>query len=609
MAKIQTGDDKSILKITRWLGLNENPDGDTQLNTGEAAEMQNFKITQDGNLQLRPGMRPIHSVRAWDGPIRGVWHGLVAGAEVTAFSAGGRLWAYDFETNEAQEILHPGTVFTDESAFFFGFSEKLYIMNGREYLEWDGSLPPEGGAVRVEGYRPLVQVASPPDGGGTSLEQINKLNGRRRVWCSPDGSARLFQLPETDLGTVDYVRDIATGAEIPGYSADTAAGTVTFANAPAAETNSIEIGYTVTENFRRQAEAMRFSESYNGGTDNRVFIYGDGTNRAFYSGLDYNGTPRADYFPDLNVLDVGTANTPVTAMIRHYDRLAVFKTDSAYTVSYGAISLEDGRTTAAFYVTTVNRAVGNAAPGQVQLTLNNPRTLFSSAVYEWRNYSAYSANLTTDERQSKNISRRVFSTLGGMNLAKAFAFDDSMLQEFYIVEGGTAVVNSYATDTWFVYRDFDVTCLFRVGGDLYGATAGGDIVSISRTHTSDGGRPINAVWRSGSIALGRDWQKKYISRLFVTMKPEPKSHVTASIRTNRGAESIMKAVSQGLATLGNANFGRWSFSVNRQPQTRRFKAKAKKFAYFQLVFESNADWSAATILAADVKFRYASDVR
>ena len=64
---------------------------------------------------------------------------------------------------------------------------------------------------------------------------------------------------------------------------------------------------------------MRFSETYNGQTDTRVFLYGDGSNTAIYSGLDYNGKPTAEYFPDLNEIAVDSANTPITSMIKHYD--------------------------------------------------------------------------------------------------------------------------------------------------------------------------------------------------------------------------------------------------------------------------------------------------
>ena len=80
---------------------------------------------------------------------------------------------------------------------------------------------------------------------------------------------------------------------------------------------------------------------------------------------------------------VDSANTPITAMIRHYDRLLIFKTDSAYSCSYSTLTLGDGSVSAAFYTSSLNRSIGNAAPGQAKLVDNNARTVYGRSVYEW----------------------------------------------------------------------------------------------------------------------------------------------------------------------------------------------------------------------------------
>jgi hypothetical protein len=122
-----------------------------------------------------------------------------------------------------------------------------------------------------------------------------------------DGLNR-FSTPETGYER-RYVT-ITRGIEyVPttDYTVNTAAGTVTFAAAPTAGTNTIEVGYTHPTTYRSQIEAMRFAETYNGVNVNRVFLYGDGSNKAYYSDLDYDGQARADYFPDLNVVHIGDA--------------------------------------------------------------------------------------------------------------------------------------------------------------------------------------------------------------------------------------------------------------------------------------------------------------
>jgi len=58
MARI-SGTSGSAYRISRFLGLNEAPDGDTSLKMGEAAEMRNWRVTDAGNLVRRPGTRDI----------------------------------------------------------------------------------------------------------------------------------------------------------------------------------------------------------------------------------------------------------------------------------------------------------------------------------------------------------------------------------------------------------------------------------------------------------------------------------------------------------------------------------------------------------------------
>lgn len=594
----------TVYRLTKWLGVNENPHGDTDLKTGEAAEMQNFRITSDWSLQLRPGSMVI-AEKTWSGKIRGVWSGRVGEAEQVVFAAGGGLYRFDVQERSAEPILGDGVTFTDDATSFFGFGGRLYIQNGHEYLEWDGENP----AVRVDGYRPLVVVASPPAGGGTELEQINKLTPARRVWFSPDGTATKFTLPETGLASIDYVKLRDTGEAVTAFTANLSAGTVTFTTAPRQGTSSLEIGYSHTESQRPEVEGMRFAEIFNGATDNRVFLYGDGTNVAMYSGLDYDGKERADYFPDLNVLNVGSANTPVTDMIRHYSRLAVYKTDSAYSVSYGNVTLSDGRVTAAFYITPANRAVGNEAVGEVRLVENSPRTLTGGAVVEWKNYSSYSANLTSDERQAKIISERVQDTLSHMDMKSARAFYDRERREYYVYSNGTAVINGVATDTWYIYRDFDFEQLFEFGGELYGFMSDGEIAHISRQYQNDCGREIRAIWRSGSLDFGRDWRRKHASRVFVTLQPESRSSVSVGVLTNRNTKGETRVLASGLIDFTDLSFAHWSFGTNRRPQTKRLKLRAGKFSYLQLLFESCSNWSTATILAADIQLRYAGEVR
>ena len=604
MAQITGSANERVFKIKAWGGLNENPDGDTKLKMGEAAAMRNFRITRDGNLQRRPGSRAIASLLpegAEAAPVRGIWSGNVGGVDQLIAACGGKLWKLWDDDAGAYIEEEIGCISTEHEIHFFGFDNNLYIINGVEYKVWDGQT-----LADVGGYRPLVTVSVPPDGGGETLEQVNKLCGERRCWFSPDGEKTVFHLPEKGILSLDYVKDLSTGENMAAdsYTADTQAGTVTFSQAPAMGTNTIEIGWTMAENFRGQVLNMRWGELYAGTQDTRIFLYGDGSNRAIYSGLDYDGKPRADYFPDLNEVSVGDANTPITGMIRHYSRLLCFKESSAWTIQYGTISMADGLVTEAFYVTPVNRSIGNVAPGQVRLVLNSPRTLHGSDVYEWKNSGSYSSNLTVDERQAKRISDRIYATVRKFDLENCYCYDDNWAQEYYICYDGKALVHNYAADAWYYYEDFDAVCMANFRGELLYGTSDGRLMHFSTDYLSNDGRAIDAYWESGSMSFGQDYQRKYSAMLWVGVKPESSAEVTVTVQTDRSSSYTEKLVTSSLANFAHVNFAKWSFATNRKPQMSRLKIKAKKFVFYKLVFRTSSADSTVTILAADIRVRF-----
>ncbi|UOO38257.1 hypothetical protein IZU99_03095 [Oscillospiraceae bacterium CM] len=669
MARISTNTSDKIIAIKRWLGVNENPDGDTNLKMGEASEMRNFRVTNEGSLQIRPGMKSLFTIA--NAPVKSLWTGYVSGRESIVAACDGQIWTLDLEENTATAV---GVFDTSDTVTFFGYDEKLYMLNGQKYKVWDGTTLAE-----VMGYRPLILVSTVPTGGGTALERVNMLNGLRKVHFSPTGTANVFQLPEKGLSSVDYVKNLSSGTNYTlttDYTVDLANGKVTFTtltetfsgngtittftlanknsisgvgqitiggaintawtynsstgivtfttapstgtnnivvtevklNAPLTGTNTLEIGYSVPTTLRSQIEAMKYAELYNGATDNRVFFYGDGSNKAFYSDLDYNGSATAEYFPDLNVINVGDANTPLTGMTRHYNQLMAFKTDSSYAIGYGTLTLATGAVTASFFCTAVNKGIGNDAPGQVQNVVNYPRTLDGKTIYEWRPTST-TGNVTSDQRNAMRISERVENTLSGFALPDAVTFVDKYNHEYYVLYGGMAAVHNYAADAWYFYTDFSPSVLLSYRGELYGGTSDGRILRLSRDYHNDDGAPIDAYWQSGAMDFGADFMRKYASELFITLKPELFAGVIVTVRTNLKSDFEERTVSYGLGTFKHANFAHWSFGTNRQPQTRRLKLKAKKFAYYQLIFKSNTDWSTATILSADFKVRSMGEIK
>lgn len=524
-----------------------------------------------------------------DTEVRGLWAGFVGQSEVLCAACNGHLWELS-HADGGWSKRSCGTLDTSGTVFMFGFDEKLYVLNGSEYLVWDGAV-----LQNVEGYRPLVAVASPPSGGGTLLERVNLLTTGRRVRFSPDGSSKTFQLPETALRSVDWVTDLAAGKQLSGFSVDLQKGVVTFSAAPAAGVDSLEIAYSADVSLRRRVTGMRFAELYNGAQDTRVFLYGDGSNKTVYSGLDHDGKARADYFPDLNEAAVGDGNTPITAMIRHYNRLLCFKLDSAWCLYYDAITLTDGTVTAGFYVSPVNRDVGNCAPGQVCLVENRPRTLDGRSVIEWR-VAGSSGNPAGDQRNAERISQRVEKTIRSFDLTAARTFYDKITHEYYVIgSGGEALVHNVEADAWYVYSDFPAICMINYKDDVFYGTRDGFLRHFSTDYLSDEGAAIDACWESGAMDFGADFRRKYSAMLWIGIRPEEAGFLTVTAQTDR--ESSLAVCSFGTA------------DASALPAMELVRLKAKKFTYYKLILRSDRVDSAATVVSADLRVRGAGYVR
>lgn len=591
MKNITAADNSKMLRIGKWLGLNQSPDGDTTLKMGEAAVMRNWRITREGHLQIRPGYAPLCTLSAGSS-VQGMWSGYVGGDFHFLAACGGRLWDVD---SESWQVVSVGEI-EDAPTHMFGFGGKVYLLTGTEYYCWNGT----GAVTAVEGYIPIVSTAVPPEGGGTLLERVNVLTGKRRAQFSPDGIATVFYLPEQNVDAVLSVE----GAGVP-WVADIAAGTVTFHTAPAEGVNTVTVTWRKGDGNRVAVAGMKFAEVYNGATDARVFLYGNGSNSAVYSDLDEHGVASAEYFPEMNTLAVDSENTPITAMIRHYDRLMAYKPDGAFCIQSGSLTLDTGEVTAAFTCIPVNREIGNTPPGQVRLMENNPVTLHGRGVYQWSLSSAGSR----DERNAKRISHRAENTLSTFALDGCITFDDEQQQELYIICGDEALIYNYAADAWYFYTDFPALGMIRVGGKLLFAGADGRLYHFDREHRSNDGQEIDAYWESGAMDFGALWRRKYSTELWVAMKPESQARILVGVETDRTSNCGQKQVAHGLATFVHTDFAHFSFGTNRKPRVVRVRPRARKFAFYKLIISSCSASATATVLSVDLQVRYTGNVK
>lgn len=94
MAQVQIQKKQPPTTINRFLGINEDTTGDTQLQLGESPDMNNFRITENYKLRKREGYQQLFSsYGAYT--VRGMFYGNISGTNYLLFSMNGKIWVQE----------------------------------------------------------------------------------------------------------------------------------------------------------------------------------------------------------------------------------------------------------------------------------------------------------------------------------------------------------------------------------------------------------------------------------------------------------------------------------------------------------------------------------
>lgn len=244
-------------------------------------------------------------------------------------------------------IVHSGTNLYEEDKLIYSsmaqnksvmwvYSKKLYIIDGNEYLVYDGT------KVRaVEGYIPTTTTGKSATGEGTKFQDVNLLTGVRKNAFTGDGESTAFQL-DTEEFDADYiVRAWVNDEETVKFSTDPSRGIVTFETAPSApdtvgQTNVIIQFRKTIKGYRDRITKCTMIEQF----DNRIFFSGnpDYPNVLFHSALE-----DPTYCSDLDYYEEGTDDSKITSIVTGNNALWVLKepSQSNTTIYYHNPALDD----------------------------------------------------------------------------------------------------------------------------------------------------------------------------------------------------------------------------------------------------------------------------
>ena len=622
---------QKVFSVNKFLGINESADGMTELKLGEASVIDNFYITDEYNLKTRPGIARYADLSIG---------GKIESAEV--FYVDGEEYLFCVKDTSKEEQSYTLVVYAKGGDIVFQYSAKritqVFTYKGDIYFFCfiSGSgvkkiLPLSNWeCVDADLYIPLVLSGCAPAGGGAEIEPLNVLNYKFRVQFIADGESTDFVLPE--MATSVHSVEVDPSAFHPdavfpdtgefGYY-DSEKQSYIFYHPP--------LKNTVVDIYCQyfDLDLMRTSEfvseclyhiHFNGATDTRVFFYGDGTNRCYYTGEPAHGNGL--YIPAGNELAVDFSDSPITGLVRHYSSLLAFKPDGVDQITYEPVTLADGRVIAGFYLRPVSRAAGNAALGQTVLVDNNPRTFCHNSIYDWRFSSSY-----RDERAAKCISQKVQKTLAAVpRETEIIMCDDNENKTCYVFlndNAGTILVNRYDLDVWTIYHSplaannsnglvckafvFERKVCFVRGEYIYYFEPNVPY-DVNEDASKANGVPFSATWESGYMSFGAAYKQKYSSNIWVSVLPEYGSKVELTAKTDRRDEYLVKCAGSPLFSFKTLDFSNMSFVLRSVPQIKRLKIKVKKFVYYKLLFKV-ADGAKATVLGYDQQVRYSSNVK
>lgn len=570
----------STVIIDKFLGLNLDSTGDTNLEIGELSECINVRITENYKARKREGYTQLFNSIA-NKSIQGLWYGKIINAFHFLFACNGHVYKHDLTTNTNTDL---GTL-TDAKTFFFAFNDIVYILNGSEYKKWTGT----GTIVDVTGYRPKIAIGTPPGGGGTLFEGINLLTGAKYQTFSGNGTAKDFFIAEQAVNSIDFVKVNGVLKTITiDYTVDLTLGKITFVTAPSTGQDNVEIGWTKGTGQRDLIVKNRKALIFGGQSDSRIHVWGNPSNKnvEYFTGLA-NGVPSAEYFPALNLNKVGSDEYSITDIIRQYDRAIIYTEKDAWYMYYDTFTDSSGDIVATFPVSPLNAEKGNIAFGQTQLIFNNPYSIFEG-VYEW------GATNVRDERNAIYKSKRVQIALNNLNLTQSITLDYTKEGEYWLAIGKMIYVYSYRYDVWFRFELYDTpTCFIEIDGFVYFGTNNGQIMKFGTYGDvlTDNGNVISAILETGFLDFGVAWKRKFLNFAWIGLQPETRSICFVEWQSDYSSSRDPEFISYNLVDFGDIDFNDFTFDVNYNPQPFRLKLKAKKYTYFKLILSNSTEYT------------------
>ncbi len=476
------------------------------------------------------------------------------------------------------------------------FDNKLYIIDGKKMLVWDGeNIKLASDVAKI----PTVTIAKKPSGGGTSYEDLNLIQ---------PGFTELFLGTESDksyhltFGGLDATTVKAWILNSSGtwveknegidFTVDRENGIINFTSAPGVspvtgEDNVKITAYRTISGYADRINKCSIGTQYgiNGAMD-RLFLSGnpDYINQDWFS--EQNDPT---YFADTSYGSLGTAKSAIMgySVINNY--LAAHKdekeTDQFIVLREGVIVNDKP----AFRTVNTLQGAGAIAKDSFGYLSSEPLFLTRLGVY------AITAQDITGEKYGQN---RSFYLNGKLleesNLEKAFSFVYKDMYWLcvndvaYILDGLQPLQTDkslpYSTRQYvgFYRTNIPANCMWEKEGELYFGTKDGRICKFytdpdALESYNDDGKAIECIWETPDIDGKLFYKNKTFRYMAVRLKAAMASTIEIYAKKNNRWAFIKKDSSSGSKfSFSMISFSNFIFSSDKVQKIMSTKLRLKK---------------------------------
>jgi len=517
--------------------------------------------------------------------------------------------------------IYVGAKNAKSTAFTWG--GKLYILDGENYLVYDGSV-----CQRVKGKVPTTVIAASPSGGGEDYEPINLISSQRINLFAGTAGAVQYQLDATDINSVDKVEKLNnSGAWVAisssEYSVNVTTGVVTFSSAPGVSPitgeDNVKITFSKTvaknENYIRHCSIHTF---YGAGNDTRLFVSGNNE----YKNYDwYSGGNDPTYFPDTQYSVIGADNSAIMGYLKQYSELVIVKqrNDQDSTLFLRSVS-EDSAGETIFPVTQ-----GLAGTGAVSRHCFN--TLYDDNIFLAEDgVFGLDTSKVTMQRTTQQRSYFINAKLTKEDdLAEAVS---CIWNGYYclFVNGHVYLADSKQRNVnqsnsfgyeWYYWTNVPARSVCEYEGSLYFGTLDGKVYVFKdekdyfMSAYSDAGQPIEAYWTTKLDDLNDPSVTKTIHKRNVGVVAMPFAKSSAQIYYSRDEEETL-ARGYSLSNefdFDEVDFDNLVFGLSASPYFVPTNKKAKKYKMFRLKIRNANINEAFGIYKICFNYHYAKDIK